>query len=117
MTATATLLTPTAPRPAVRENVPVGAVVLADPRASYRLGAYVPVRVCVNPISHVAETVDNRPRERAREFLRFARAGDLVTPARRCGATWVVVDRRRFPRLAPSLPVAYRDARWVLYRL
>ena len=102
---------------AVRERLPAGAVVYADPRTSYRLGAYAPVRVCVNPISHVAETVDNRPRERAREFLRFARAGDLVTPARACGATWVVVDRQSWPRLAPELPVAYRDERWVLYRL
>ena len=91
---------------AVREHVPAGAVVYADPRASYRLGAYAPVRVCVNPISHVADTVENRPRERAREFLRFARAGDVVTPARRCGATWLVVDRERWPDLAPRLPVS-----------
>ena len=90
---------------AVRERVPTGAVVYADPQASYRLGAYAPVRVCVNPISHVADTVDNRPRERAREFLRSARAGDIVTPARRCGATWLVVDRERLatsPRRSPS---------------
>ena len=102
---------------AVREHVPAGAVVYADPRASYRLGAYVPVRVCVNPISHVADTVDNRPRERARELLRFAREGDLVTPARACGATWLVVDRQRFPGLAPDLPVVFRDGRWALFRL
>ena len=60
---------------AVRERVPTGAVVYADPQASYRLGAYAPVRVCVNPISHVADTVDNRPRERAREFLRVCASG------------------------------------------
>ena len=101
---------------AVREHVPAGAVVYADPRTSYRLGAYAPVRVCVNPISHVADTVENRPRERAREFLRFARAGDVVTPARRCGATWLVVDRSRFGDLSPAFPV-YRDARWALVRL
>jgi hypothetical protein len=102
---------------AVREHVPTGAVVYADPQASYRLGAYAPVRVCVNPISHVADTVDNRPRERAREFLRFARAGDVVTPARSCGAGWIVVDRERWPDVAPRLPIFHRDARWVLYRL
>jgi hypothetical protein len=101
---------------AVREHVPVGAVVYADPQASYRLGAVAPVRVCVNPISHVADTPENRPRERAREFLRFARAGDLVTPARRCGATWILVDRERFGDLSPAFPV-YRDARWALVRL
>ena len=101
---------------AVRERVPTGAIVYADPRTSYRLGAYAPVRVCVNPISHVADTVENRPRERAREFLRFARAGDIETPARRCGATWLVVDRERFGDLSPAFPV-YRDARWALVRL
>jgi hypothetical protein len=98
---------------AVRENVPPGAVVYADPQTSYRLGAYVPVRVCVNPISHVADTVENRPRERAREFLRNARAGDVTEPARRCGATWLVVDLSRFPQLDPDDAV-YRDERWVL---
>ena len=102
---------------AVRERVPTGAIVYADPQASYRLGAYAPVRVCLNPVSHVADTVDNRPRERVREFLRFARAGDIETPARRCGATWLVVDRERWPNLAPDQPVVHRDARWRLYRL
>ena len=102
---------------AVREHVPAGAVVSSDPRASYRLGAYAPVRVCVNPISHVADTVDNRPRARVREYLRFWRAGDVVTPARRCGAEWVVVDKERWPELEPDLPVVYRDLRWLLYRL
>ena len=101
---------------AVRENVPTGAVVYADPQASYRLGAFVPVRVCVSAVSHVADTVDNRPRERAREFLRSARAGDVVTPARACGATWIVVDRERWPDLSPAFPI-YRDARWALVRL
>jgi hypothetical protein len=102
---------------AVRHDVPVGAVVYADPEASYRLGAVAPVRVCVNPPGHVADTVDNRPRERVRDFRRFARTGDLGIP-RACGATWLVVDRRRFPRLAPrGLTAVYRDGRWALYRL
>jgi len=74
------------------------------------------VRVCVNPPGHVADTVDNRPRERVRDFRRFARTGDLGIP-RACGATWLVVDRERFPRLSTTLPVVHRDARWVLYRL
>jgi len=33
------------------------------------------------------------------------------------GATWLVVDRNRFPQLSLGLPAAYRDDRWVLYRL
>ena len=100
---------------AVREDVPVGAVVYADPETSYRLGAFAPVRVCVNPPGHVADTVDNRPRERVQEFRRFARTGDLSIP-RACGATWLVVDRDRFD-LDPGLPPAFRDGRWLLYRL
>ena len=100
---------------AVRAQVPVGATVYADPEASYRLGALAPIRVCVNPPGHVADTVDNRPRERVEDFRRFARTGDLAIP-RACGATWLVVDRQRF-RVRPPLRVAYRDARWILYRL
>ena len=100
---------------AVRAEVPVGAAVYADPEASYRIGAAAPVRVCVNPPGHVADTVDNRPRERVREFRRFARTGDLEIP-RACGATWLVVDMERFPQLAPDDAV-YRDVRWVLSRL
>jgi hypothetical protein len=63
----------------------------------------------------VADTVRNRPRERVDEFRRFARTGDLAIP-RACGAEWLVVDRSRFT-VQPDLPVAFRDARWTLYRL
>ena len=101
---------------AVRAEVPVGAVVYASPEASYRLGAVAPIRVCVNPPGHVADTVENRPRERIDAFRRFARTGDLAIP-RACGATWLLVDRERFPHLAPGLPVGYRDARWLLDRV
>jgi hypothetical protein len=100
----------------VRDEVPVGAVVYASPEASYRLGAVAPIRVCVASPGHVADTVANRPRERVREFRRFVRTGDLAIP-RACGATWLLVDKDRFPQLAPDLPVAFRDDRWVLYRL
>ena len=97
---------------AVRAAVADGETVYADPEASYRLGAVAPIRVCVNPPGHVADTVDNRPRERVREFRRFARTGDLAIP-RACGATWLVVDLDRFPELDPDDAV-YRDERWVL---
>ena len=99
----------------VAENVPTGAVVFSAPEASYRLGAYAPVRVCLNPKAHVADTVDNRPRERVRSFLRFVRTGDLAIP-RACGAGWLLVDLVRF-QVEPELPLVYRDERWVLYRL
>jgi len=97
---------------AVRAAVPDGETVYADPEASYRLGAVAPIRVCVTPPGHVADTVDNRPRERVTEFRRFARTGDLAIP-RACGATWLVVDLDRFPELDPGDAV-YRDGRWVL---
>jgi hypothetical protein len=101
---------------AVRDHVPGGAVVYADPEAGYRLGAFAPVRICVAPPGHVADTVANRPRERVKEFRRFARTGDLAIP-RACGATWLVVDRDRFPQLELDAPVVHEDRRWVLYRL
>jgi hypothetical protein len=101
---------------AVRERVPVGAVVYADPEASYRLGAVAPVRVCVAPPGHVADTIANHPRDRVEDFRGFVRTGDLEIP-RACGATWLLVDRERFPQLSPGLRVVHRDPRWVLYRL
>ncbi|MBA2372037.1 MAG: hypothetical protein H0V71_10385 [Chloroflexi bacterium] len=93
----------------------MGAVVFSAPEPSYRLGAYAPIRVCLNPKAHVADTIDNRPRERVRAFLQFARTGDLSIP-RACGADWLLVDLVRF-QLEPDLPFVYRDERWVLYRL
>jgi uncharacterized protein DUF6541 len=100
---------------ALRARVPTGATVYGDPEASYRVAAFAPVRICVSPPGHVADTAENRPRQRVEEFRRFARTGDLAIPAR-CGATWLVVDRSRFD-LAPEAPVVFRDARWTLYRL
>jgi hypothetical protein len=100
---------------ALRDEVPVRSTVYADPEASYRIAAFAPVRICVAPPGHVADTERNRPRQRVREFRRFARTGDLAIP-RACGAAWLVVDRSRFD-LAPDLPVVFRDGRWTLYRL
>lgn len=100
---------------ALRDDVPVGAVVYGDPEASYRMAAFAPVRICVAPPNNVADTEANRPRERVVEFRAFARTGDLAIP-RACGATWLVVDGGRFD-LEPDLPIAYQDARWRLYRL
>ncbi len=100
----------------VRDDIPVGAVVYADPEASYRLAAVAPIRVCVAPPGHVADTVANHPRARVEDFRRFVQTADLAIP-RACGATWIVVDSERFPQLALDLPVVHRDGRWVLYRL
>jgi hypothetical protein len=71
----------------------------------------------VAPPGHVADTKANRPRARVREFRRFARTGDPAIP-RACGASWLVVDRSRFPGLAQGRGApAYRDARYALYPL
>ena len=99
----------------LRERVPVGDTVYADPEASYRIAAFVPVKICVAPPGHVADTKQNHPRRRVEDFRRFARTADLSIP-RGCGATWVVVDRSRFD-VRPDLPVVYHDKRWTLFRL
>jgi hypothetical protein len=95
--------------------VPARAVVFSDTGTSYRIAAAAPVYVAAAPPAHVADTRANRPYARAKAVGRFLRSGDLAIP-RRFGAGWIVVDRTaRAPRL--RLPVAYADARYVLYRL
>lgn len=100
---------------ALRERVPRGATVYSDLESSYRIAAVAPVYVCNAPPGHVADTTRNRPYARRGEERRFFRTGDLGIP-RGCGASWLVIDRRR-SALVPALPVAYRDARYTLYRL
>lgn len=99
----------------VRQRVPDGGIVYADLETSYRLAAFAPVKICVAPPAHVADTVRNRPRARARQFLRFVRTGDLGIP-RRCGAAWIVIDEKRF-KIDPGVERVYRDGRFALYRL
>jgi hypothetical protein len=100
---------------ALRAEVPGRAVVYSDPQTSYRLAAAAPIYVAVAPPGHVADTVDNRPYERARDARRFLRTGDLAVP-RSYGADFLVVNRAR-TRRAFELPQLYRDARFALYRL
>jgi hypothetical protein len=100
---------------ALREEVPDGDVVYSDPEASYRIAAVAPVYVCVAPPGHVADTEENRPRERVEEFRRFVATGDLGIPEA-CGATWLVLDRSRFDVAVAGTPV-FEDDRWALHRL
>jgi hypothetical protein len=100
---------------AVRQDVAERSVVYSDQETSYRIAAYAPVYVAVAPPGHVADTIANRPLERARDAREFVRTGDLAIP-RRYGAEYLVVDRAR-GRRAFDLPVLYRDPRYVLYRL
>ncbi|HZO49994.1 MAG TPA: DUF6541 family protein [Gaiellaceae bacterium] len=102
---------------ALRERVPEGATVYADPETSYRIAAVAPVYVCVAPPGHVADTKANRPYARVDAFRRFARTGDLSVP-RACGADWLVVDRTRFrPPPLTSAWRRYADERYGLYWL
>jgi hypothetical protein len=100
-------------------KVEPGAIVYSTPEVSYRLAAVAPVYICVASPGHVADTGKNRPRERVKDFRRFVKTADLSIP-RKCGAQWLILDKRRYPHLVASLselPIAYRDERWTLYRL
>ncbi len=100
---------------ALRTGVPKGDVVYADLESSYRIAAAAPVYVCNAPPGHVADTKRNRPYLRRDRWRRFNRTGELWIP-KRCGASWVVIDRHRFDTEL-ALPVAFRDGRYTLYRL
>jgi hypothetical protein len=101
---------------AVRADVRPKDVLFADPETGYLLAAYAPVYLADSPFAHVANTKDNRPRQRLRDAYRFyTRGGDLSIPER-YGARWIIVDLKRH-RLALHLPRAYADGRYVLYRL
>lgn len=100
---------------ALRDDLPKRAVVYSDLETSYRVAAYAPVYVAAAPPAHVADTEANRPYDRREDVLAFFRSGGLEIP-RRYGAGWIVVDRARF-HLALSLPRAYADSTYVLYRL
>jgi hypothetical protein len=108
-------LTPGAVR-ALREIVPRRAVVFSDVDTSYRILAAAPVYVAVAPPPHVADTTENRPYARVEQWKRFARTGRLSIP-RSFGAGWILLGQSDARRLKLRLPVAYRDARFVLYRL
>ena len=100
---------------ALREDVPEGAVVYSDLETSYRIAAEAPVYVAAAPPSHVADTEQNRPYERREANREFFRTGDVAIP-RRAGATWLVIDRRRFDVTSQEDSV-YRDERYTLYVL
>jgi hypothetical protein len=100
---------------ALRTHVPRGDVVLSDPETSYRIAAQAPVYVVAVPITHVADTRANRPRERIRDVTRYLDGSDSTVP-RRYGAHWLVLDRRRTTFGVGRSPL-YADGRYALYRL
>lgn len=99
----------------LRARVKPGDVVYSDPESSYRIAAFTPAKICVAPVSHVADTERNRPQERRKMFLRFVRTGDVAIP-RACGSSLVVIDEQRFD-LDPGLDRVYDDARFAVYRI
>ena len=100
---------------ALRGTVPSGSIVFSDLESSYRIAASAPVYICNAPPGHVADTKPNRPYVRREQWRRFNRTGELGIP-KRCGAGWIVIDRKRFATNL-ELPVAYRDGRYTLYRI
>ena len=100
---------------ALRRTVPAGDIVYSDLESSYRIAAAAPVYICNAPPGHVADTKRNHPYVRRAQWRRFNRTGELGIP-KRCGATWLVIDRDRFDT-RPELSVAYRDGRYTLYRI
>ena len=100
---------------ALRTEVPKKAVVFSDDTTSYSIAAFAPVYVANALPGHVADTKANHPYERRDDAAAFFRTGDLRIP-RRYGATWVVVDRERYPKLRLDLRRAYQDGKYALYR-
>jgi hypothetical protein len=98
------------------DRLPAGTVVLSDDSTSYWAASAAPVVIVAARPGHVADTEKNRPYERRDDVNEFGRTGDLSI-ARRYRADYVLVRRDRWPRLELALPVAYRDGRYVLYRL
>ena len=99
----------------LQREVPPGDIVYSDLESSYRIAAVAPVYICNAPPSHVADTRRNRPYVRRNWWQRFNRTGELGIP-KRCGATWLVIDRNRFST-APNLASPYRDDRYVVYEV
>ena len=99
----------------LRQTVLAGDIVYSDLESSYRIAAVAPVYICNAPTGHVADTNRNRPFVRRTQWKRFNRTGELGIP-KRCGATWLVIDRSRFST-KPDLAIAYRDGHYVVYRV
>jgi hypothetical protein len=108
---------PYAPTPgllqALNRQVPKRAIVFSDLETSYRISAYAPVYVASAPPAHVADTKANAPYARRQATNRYFATGDISIP-RRFGASWIVVNRRRFDT-RPPWRLVYEDARFALY--
>jgi len=102
---------------ALRARVPEQAVVFSDALTAYKLAAELPVYVNATPPIHSSDTKANHPAERVHDELRFFRTGGPLSMLRRYGAGWLLVDRATVRHKSFSLPQAYSDGRYVLYRV
>ena len=91
---------------------PAGSTVYSDPEASYRIAAFAPVYVCVAPPGHVADTEENRPRERVERVPPFRAHGCEPSCPGAGGSSSTARASTSLPRV-----FVYRDPRWTLYRL
>jgi hypothetical protein len=98
---------------ALNRNVPKRAIVFSDLETSYRISAYAPVYVASAPPAHVADTKANAPYARRVATNRYFATGDVRIPLR-YGASWIVVNRRRF-ETRPPWRLVYEDGRFALY--
>jgi hypothetical protein len=102
---------------ALRDRIPKGAVVFSDALTAYELGAALPVYVNSTPPIHSSDTKANHPAARVHDEIRFFRNRGPISLLHRYGATWLLVDRTRVPHSRFSLPQAYANGRYVLYRV
>jgi hypothetical protein len=109
---------------AVREDVPLGAVVFSDPKTNFELAAYAPVYITSSPAGYVAPTRKNHVQARVKDAKAFLEEGSLsdaerTAILRRWGAGWVLVDKAEpYPRdFLSQLKLVYQDGRYALYRV
>ena len=102
---------------ALRQRLPERSVLFTDAQTGYEVAAFVPVYVNATPPKHSSATRANHPALRVLDEQRFFRHGGPLSIPRSYGAQWLLLDRARYPRKRFSLPQAYADGRYVLYRL
>jgi hypothetical protein len=101
----------------LRARIPERAVVFSDALTAYKLAAELPVYVNATPPIHSSDTKPNHPAARVRDELRFFRNGGPLSMLRHYRADWLLVDRQSVRHEHFSLPQAWSNGRYVLYRV
>jgi hypothetical protein len=102
---------------ALRARIPERAVVFSDALTAYKLVGELPVYVNATPPIHSSDTKANHPQARVNDELRFFRNHGPLSLLHRYRAGWLLVDRTQVPNARFSLPQAWSDGRYVLYRV